>query len=184
MVRLRAVVQFRGEGRNPTWDFVTICIWSVVEINAGIICVCMPSMRLLLIKLFPYLRTTTTRYYAKYSSGLHHLMAQRPTKTSAQTSKTSRALSYKSWSHGCPGVSATGVTSTTASTAEHRDEDDDKIQLACIETCVEEMRPKPTYSRARWPRQQQPAADISYGGLGLQGEEHAVVNVNYAKSRQ
>lgn len=49
---------------NPTWDFYEVGLWSTVEINVGIICVCLPSVRLLLARLFPRIMGTTKRYYA------------------------------------------------------------------------------------------------------------------------
>lgn len=33
---------------DPTWDFVPSAVWSGIEINASIICACLPSMRPLL----------------------------------------------------------------------------------------------------------------------------------------
>lgn len=62
---------------NPTWDFYDVGIWSTVEINVGIICTCMPSLRLLLVRLFPGLMGTTQKYYAKYSSNNARSSARR-----------------------------------------------------------------------------------------------------------
>lgn len=53
ILRLQSLVQFRSDTINPTWDYVNVAIWSDVEVNVGIICVCMPSLRLLLTRLFP-----------------------------------------------------------------------------------------------------------------------------------
>ncbi|EQK99093.1 Extracellular membrane protein, CFEM domain protein [Ophiocordyceps sinensis CO18] len=50
VLRLRAL-NFSAHTANPTWDFFDVGIWSTVEINVGIICVCMPSLRLLLLVL-------------------------------------------------------------------------------------------------------------------------------------
>lgn len=44
-----------GSSANPTYDQVDVSIWSTVEINTGIICTCLPSIRLFLIRLFPRL---------------------------------------------------------------------------------------------------------------------------------
>jgi hypothetical protein len=34
------------------------CIWSILELDVGIICACMPSFRILLIRIFPRLGNT------------------------------------------------------------------------------------------------------------------------------
>ncbi|OAA57322.1 Extracellular membrane protein, CFEM domain protein [Cordyceps fumosorosea ARSEF 2679] len=67
ILRLRSLVKFRANSQNPMWEFFDVSLWSDIEINIGMICICMPSLRLLLVRLFPKLRGTTQRYYAKYS---------------------------------------------------------------------------------------------------------------------
>ncbi|KAF4443172.1 hypothetical protein F53441_11481 [Fusarium austroafricanum] len=57
ILRLRYLVAF-GNSQNPTWDSFNTCYWSVIEINVGIWCVCMPDLRLLLLRVFPRLRST------------------------------------------------------------------------------------------------------------------------------
>jgi hypothetical protein len=53
---------------NPTWEFFDVSLWSVIEINVGIICACMPSLRLLLVHLFPkQLGSTQQKYYGNQS---------------------------------------------------------------------------------------------------------------------
>ncbi|KAL9470941.1 hypothetical protein ACSS6W_008882 [Trichoderma asperelloides] len=54
IVRLQFLVNL-GSSANPTFDQVDVSIWSTVEINTGIICTCLPSIRLFLIRLFPVL---------------------------------------------------------------------------------------------------------------------------------
>ncbi|KAG8673016.1 hypothetical protein FPOAC1_006319 [Fusarium poae] len=56
IIRLQFLVAF-GNSTNPTWDFFDTCYWSVIEINVGIWCACMPDLRLLLIKAFPRLKS-------------------------------------------------------------------------------------------------------------------------------
>lgn len=41
-------------------DYVAVGYWSTIEINVGIICSCMPSIRLLLVRAFPKILSTTT----------------------------------------------------------------------------------------------------------------------------
>ena len=58
IIRLQSLFQF-ANSTNPTWDNLAVTIWSTVEINVGIICVCMPSLRVLLVRIFPKLLGTT-----------------------------------------------------------------------------------------------------------------------------
>ncbi|RDA89813.1 hypothetical protein CP533_0872 [Ophiocordyceps camponoti-saundersi (nom. inval.)] len=60
VLRLRAL-DFSSHSANPTWDLFDVGIWSTVEINVGIMCVCMPSLRLLLVHLFPTLSTSSSQ---------------------------------------------------------------------------------------------------------------------------
>ncbi|TDZ33861.1 Satratoxin biosynthesis SC1 cluster protein 4 [Colletotrichum spinosum] len=76
ILRLQSLVAF-AKSQNPTWDQYGVAIWSTVEINTGIICACMPSVRIILVQLFPRLMGTTRRgtsaaakYYIQ-SSGNH-----------------------------------------------------------------------------------------------------------------
>ncbi|ORY58549.1 CFEM domain-containing protein [Pseudomassariella vexata] len=68
ILRLQSLVHF-ANSLNPTWDQLDIANWSTVEINVGIICACMPSLRLILVKLFPRVmgtthdRTARSQYY-------------------------------------------------------------------------------------------------------------------------
>lgn len=70
ILRLQSLVHF-SESSNPTWDNLAVSQWSTVEINVGIICTCMPSIRILLVRLFPKLLGTTqpsnNRYYVNNS---------------------------------------------------------------------------------------------------------------------
>ncbi|KAL7942695.1 putative PTH11-typeG-protein-coupled receptor [Trichoderma barbatum] len=54
IVRLQFLVHL-GSSSNPTYDQIDVSIWSTVEINIGIICTCLPSIRLFLIRIFPNL---------------------------------------------------------------------------------------------------------------------------------
>ncbi|RBR20118.1 uncharacterized protein FIESC28_05397 [Fusarium coffeatum] len=57
VLRLRYLVQF-GKSTNPTWDGYDTCYWSAIEVNVGIWCACMPNIRMLLINVFPRLRSS------------------------------------------------------------------------------------------------------------------------------
>lgn len=54
IIRLQYLVSL-GSSHNPTYDQIDISVWSTVEINIGIICASMPSLRILLVRLFPVL---------------------------------------------------------------------------------------------------------------------------------
>ncbi|KAH6665360.1 CFEM domain-containing protein, partial [Plectosphaerella plurivora] len=41
--------------QNPSWEQFDAAKWSTIEINVGVICVCMPTMRLILVQFFPRL---------------------------------------------------------------------------------------------------------------------------------
>jgi hypothetical protein len=52
ILRLQSLAQF-ANSENPTWDNFSVAQWSTIELNVGIICACMPSLRVLLVYLFP-----------------------------------------------------------------------------------------------------------------------------------
>lgn len=68
IVRLKAVIRFRSDTLNPTRDVYDLAVWSAVEINIGLICVCLPSLRQLLVKQLPPLLASTRRRYTRQSS--------------------------------------------------------------------------------------------------------------------
>ncbi|KAK7967343.1 CFEM domain-containing protein [Apiospora aurea] len=52
IVRLSSLIQFRGSS-NLTWDYYGVCLYSTVEITIGIICACMPTLRRILVRIWP-----------------------------------------------------------------------------------------------------------------------------------
>ncbi len=52
ILRLNTLVHF-AVSKNPTWDQVEFINWTCIEINVGIICACLPSLRVMLVNLFP-----------------------------------------------------------------------------------------------------------------------------------
>lgn len=38
---------------NPTHDQYSVVLWSVIEVSIGMLCTCLPSMRLVLLRLWP-----------------------------------------------------------------------------------------------------------------------------------
>jgi hypothetical protein len=68
ILRLQALVTF-GKSNNATWDNFPVSLWSTVEISVGIMCTCMPTLRLLLVRLFPVLGGGTKMGNGYYFSG-------------------------------------------------------------------------------------------------------------------
>jgi hypothetical protein len=54
MLRLQSLVHF-SNSTNPTWDQWDVANWSTIEINAGIMCACMPAIRGILVRVFPHI---------------------------------------------------------------------------------------------------------------------------------
>ncbi|KAJ5953493.1 hypothetical protein N7454_000389 [Penicillium verhagenii] len=61
---------------NPTWDNAPGGYWSVIEIDVGIFCLCMPAMRSLLARLFPAVFGST-----KETSSMRHTSSQKKIRT-------------------------------------------------------------------------------------------------------
>lgn len=60
VIRLRSLVKF-GNSTNPTYDQYDVIYWSTIETNIGMICTCLPTMRLMLVRLFPKIIGSGTR---------------------------------------------------------------------------------------------------------------------------
>ncbi|KAG9195625.1 hypothetical protein G6011_00746 [Alternaria panax] len=52
IVRLHTLTKFKIS-IDPTWDYVPVTIWTELELAAGFVCVSLPSVRLLMVKLLP-----------------------------------------------------------------------------------------------------------------------------------
>lgn len=67
ILRLQSLVSF-ATSTNLTWDQYDVSNWSTIEINVGIICACLPTLRLILVRMFPRQLATTkysgNKYYA------------------------------------------------------------------------------------------------------------------------
>lgn len=68
IIRLQFLVKF-GRSSNQTWEYLEISRWSFIEISVGDICVCMPSLRVALVRLFPGLSNPSQRSYTNYGKG-------------------------------------------------------------------------------------------------------------------
>jgi hypothetical protein len=52
IIRLHSLVIFSSSD-NVTYDYFDVSIWSSIEVTVGVICSCMPTIRMALAKLFP-----------------------------------------------------------------------------------------------------------------------------------
>jgi hypothetical protein len=48
-----ASIQKYASTSNPTWDQWDIVWWSTIEVEVGLICTCLPTMRLILVRIAP-----------------------------------------------------------------------------------------------------------------------------------
>ncbi|OLN85861.1 hypothetical protein CCHL11_05392 [Colletotrichum chlorophyti] len=94
ILRLRSLVLF-GKSLNPTWDQFDIAFWTTLEVPSGIICCCLPAIRLILIKSFPKLFGLLTRRYhtRQYGPGLS---SQNPSASNNRLSRPPPAESSSS----------------------------------------------------------------------------------------
>jgi hypothetical protein len=68
MLRLRSLVHFANT-TDMTWDYLEASLWSVLECQVGIICACMPSIRLGMTRLFPKLLGSSVNSITKETYG-------------------------------------------------------------------------------------------------------------------
>lgn len=52
IVRLQTLLSF-GTSIDPTWDYVPVTQWTELELAAGFLCVSLPSIRILLVRIVP-----------------------------------------------------------------------------------------------------------------------------------
>ncbi|KAJ3456348.1 hypothetical protein MRS44_016371 [Fusarium solani] len=73
VIRFKSLVNF-GKSINKTWELYNVSVWSTIEITVGIMCACLPTMRAVLVKIFPILSASSTQnsrgnqYYERHNS--------------------------------------------------------------------------------------------------------------------
>ncbi|KAK0107936.1 hypothetical protein ONS96_003722 [Cadophora gregata f. sp. sojae] len=141
VVRLRSLVKVSNT-QNPTWDYLPVAYWSTIEINVGIICACMPSIRLLLVRAFPRFMGTTrdgSYVYSTHRSGDNKIPGNGSTSRSGSGLGGSRGGSSSSGSGsgsanrtrlggGSSGAGAGGVTLSSKSP-----NDEDVVRTSTLE---------------------------------------------------
>jgi len=94
ILRLRSLVSFANT-TNPTYDFYNSGLWSMLELDVGIICVCMPNIRLILVRLFPKVMATANQSRAGISgTGTGKFSKNRTQSTADEPAGISYSRSY------------------------------------------------------------------------------------------
>jgi hypothetical protein len=104
---------------NPTWDQSDIVKWSDLEIAVGILCACLPSIRLILARSMPTLFGST------------HERSQRSRHTD-NDNKRSRNTFVGSESSNSRGDESKAIHCTTTFKLSRYDKDDDELELVHI----------------------------------------------------
>ncbi|KAG9498237.1 hypothetical protein J7337_011133 [Fusarium musae] len=110
ILRLRYLVAF-GNSQNPTWDSFETCYWSVIEINVGLWCVCLPDLRMLILKAFPRLGSSVDSGPKNPHQGSS---APRQTGKTPNSSRHTESIIYK----GTPVQAQQEASSSTAELVE------------------------------------------------------------------
>ncbi|KHN95000.1 uncharacterized protein MAM_07227 [Metarhizium album ARSEF 1941] len=59
ILRLNTLAKY-ANSTNPTYDQYPVTLWSAIEVNIGLICTCLPSIRLVLLRIWPRVFGMTT----------------------------------------------------------------------------------------------------------------------------
>ncbi|CAG5163778.1 uncharacterized protein ALTATR162_LOCUS6540 [Alternaria atra] len=133
ILRLRSLIAFGGTS-NVTWEQTNVVLWSVYEINVGIICACMPALRLILIRAFPMV-ISTIQGSTQRSSRNHHEIGGRAIKRNVDT-----IGSAKSGKESLV-VEPSTITCTTTFAVQH-EESDEEAELVHMENLSEKVKRK------------------------------------------
>lgn len=68
ILRLRSLIPLANT-TNQTWAFYEVALWSSIEMSVGVMCACLPAVRLVLIRIFPAISGSISR--AKVSTHGH-----------------------------------------------------------------------------------------------------------------
>ncbi|PMD36331.1 hypothetical protein L207DRAFT_602395 [Hyaloscypha variabilis F] len=127
ILRLQSLVHF-SKTSNPSWDDLTICVWSDIEINVGIVCACMPHLRLLLIRFFPKLLGTSQHSNNRYHVNNSHSHVE----GNISVIRTGKPLNSNQ-----SGSSATGITYSQTYVVQWGEQDETKsIQMSDLDRDV------------------------------------------------
>ncbi|KAJ1323097.1 alpha-methylacyl-CoA racemase [Microdochium nivale] len=129
VIRLASLIEFRSS-ENVTRDYTGITTWSTVELGTGVLCACMPTMRLIFVRIWPNVFGSTI----SNSSGKQYNNYGRSTGLGSNTNKiASRSdvpFSTSARHGGLP--SAPGGKHVSPQSMERIDSDDERIQLRSV----------------------------------------------------
>ncbi|KAH7066094.1 hypothetical protein BKA63DRAFT_495960 [Paraphoma chrysanthemicola] len=130
ILRLQALVHF-ASSNNVSWEFYDVSVWSTIEVGVGIMCACLPTVRLLLVKLFPILGGSTARsgqQYRKYGYGSNNELGNMSKKS--QRSRNNASAVHSSRSAGSTTLDkGDGITVETSYTVKRTNSDTDEASL-------------------------------------------------------
>lgn len=128
VVRLQALTTW-ADSSNPTWNNLSVSQWSTIEINVGIICASMPTLRLLLLRVFPRL-SGNSQAYGGYNAG----RSWGDKKSAVARSKSAGYLDVSDASSGSAGRTARpGITYQRSYTVHYHDEIPSTVQLTDLD---------------------------------------------------
>ncbi|KAL5116017.1 hypothetical protein ACEQ8H_006135 [Pleosporales sp. CAS-2024a] len=104
---------------NPTWDHRNITKWSNIEIAVGVVCSCLPSVRMLLVRSFPSVFGSTHQSTQQNQYATPH----------ARSSRYAQFPSTKSSFVRDDESNSKGIHCTTTFTMQHEMKDDDEVEL-------------------------------------------------------
>src|SRR4051812_5240184 len=64
------MIQF-ANSTNISWDYTPIGYWSTIEVHLGIICACLPTIRALILRIFPSLKERSKHYTSSRGATTH-----------------------------------------------------------------------------------------------------------------
>lgn len=124
IIRLQTLISF-ANSTNPTWDQTDAANWSTIEINVGIICACMPALRLILVRIFPRALGSTqhasNQYYAKYGTNRSGALK------SGHNASASR--SQTGHDEGFTGKNTNAITYTKTFEVRHGDDEEQLVPM-------------------------------------------------------
>ncbi|KAH3946568.1 hypothetical protein HBH53_129600 [Parastagonospora nodorum] len=137
ILRLSALVHF-AQSSNASWEFYDVSLWSTIEISVGCMCACLPTLRLLLVKIFPVLAGSTTRsrqQYYNYGSGneLKDISANANSRNPRSRTSKSGLSSIARSQTSPPFPHDNGITVKTSYTVERMHSDTDEASLVSHE---------------------------------------------------
>lgn len=115
ILRLRSLISFSATS-NKTWEFYDVSVWSTIEICVGIMCACLPTIRLLLVRIFPVLAGSTLR-------GTSYVLPSSKAKSVDRKGTTSHVMAH-SRNNSLPHSEAerSGITYQKSYTVQYSDE--------------------------------------------------------------